>query len=157
MEFLYSMLYLLVISLACFFAGRLYPKRWVFENKFPFRSFKLENDGAIYNKIGIAGWKTKLPDMSMLLGSVFPRFIPKKRVESSEKVPVLIKETCIAEATHFIAGVLGFGCVFIWRGLGGKILSFLYFIGNLPFIIIQRYNRPRLKKTYEMLQRRKSI
>ena len=156
MGFLYSMLYLLVISIACFIVGRLYPKKWVMENKFPFSSFAFERNGAIYNKIGIARWKTKLPDMSMLLGDLFPSFIPKKRVDSSEKIPILIKETCIAEASHFVAGILGFGCSFIWRSSGGKILSFLYFIGNLPFVIIQRYNRPRLKRTLEMLEKRKA-
>lgn len=49
----------------------------------------------------------------------------------------------MAETTHFLVAVMGLYCAKIWRG-GGLILSLLYFIWNLPFVLIQRYNRPRL-------------
>lgn len=58
----------------------------------------------------------------------------------------MIQETCIAEWVHGLLIVLGFGCIWIWDGMGGWIISVLYALGNLPYILIQRYNRPRLVK-----------
>ena len=46
--------------------------------------------------------------------------------------------------------------LFIWPGVGGIVAALVYiFVGNLPFVIIQRYNRPRLQKLYDMQQRKK--
>lgn len=68
----------------------------------------------------------------------------RKRLDQNNQIPILIKETCIAEATHVLAAILGFGCVFIWEGIGGWIVSIAFLLFNLPFVIIQRFNRPRL-------------
>ena len=44
----------------------------------------------------------------------------------------------------------------IWPGAGGIIVTVIYILlGNLPFIIIQRYNRPRLQRLYAMQQRKR--
>lgn len=66
----------------------------------------------------------------------------------------MINETCIAEATHVIVAILGFGCIFVWNGIGGWIVSVLFLITNIPFIIMQRFNRPRLVAADMMLKRR---
>lgn len=154
MHMKYAILYLLGIAILAFLLGRLYPKAWINENCFPFKSFSFEKNGNVYQKLKIMKWKTKLPDMSMILAKIMPGFMPKKRIESADKVPVLIKETCVAEGTHFWVSVFGFGCVFIWRGIGGWILSFLFLLINIPFIIMQRFNRPRLIAAEKMLKRR---
>ncbi len=156
MRLLYTIIYIISLSALIFILGRLYPRRLIFENRFPFNSFSFEKDGTVYNKLKIMKWKTKIPDASIILNKLFPWLIPKKRIENADKVSVLIKETCIAEVTHAFAGILGFGCVFIWRGIGGWIMSTLFLLFNIPYVIMQRYNRPRLKKADEMLQRRAS-
>jgi len=156
MGFVYSLIYLISISAVIFLIGRFFPRRWIFENKFPFRSFTFEKDGKIYEKIKVRKWKTIWPDASMLLYRVFPKHYPKKRLENNDasKIPVLIKESCIAESTHMVAGILGFVCIPIWHGVGGIIISILYFLANVPSIVIQRYNRPRLKKSLYLVEKR---
>lgn len=147
MAFLKCLLYLLISGICVFLLGRIFPRKWITENSFPFKSFSFEKNGKIYEKIGIKRWKTKLPDASLILYRFIPKLMPKKRLKvgEKEKISVLVKETCVAETTHFLAAVMGLYCAKIWRG-GGLILSLLYFIWNLPFVLIQRYNRPRLMR-----------
>ena len=64
----------------------------------------------------------------------------------------MIQETCIAEWIHELLILIGFGCVFLWKGIGGWIVSLLYALGNLPYIIIQRYNRPKFIGLLKRLQ-----
>lgn len=154
MSFWRSIGYLLCISIAVFILGRLYPRKWLRTDAFPFKSFKFEKNGTIYNKIKIMKWKTKLPDASLIITKILPRFMPKKRLENENNIPVLINETCIAEAMHVIVAILGFGCIFVWNGIGGWIVSVLFLITNIPFIIMQRFNRPRLVAADMMLKRR---
>lgn len=154
MHIQYAILYLLGISVLAFFLGRIYPRMWIHEDAFPFKSFSFEKNGNVYHKLKIMKWKTKFPDMSMILAKIIPGFMPKKRLEAADNVSVLIKETCIAEGTHFWVSVFGFGCVFIWKGIGGWILSLLYLLINIPFIIMQRFNRPRLIAAEKMLKKR---
>lgn len=144
MQLLRTIHYILCTSVVVFILGRVYPRKWIFENRFPFKSFRFEKDGRIYNKINIMKWKTKLPDASVIITKIIPCFMPRKRLDQNNQIPILIKETCIAEITHVLAAILGFGCVFIWEGVGGWIVSIAFLLFNIPFIIIQRFNRPRL-------------
>lgn len=96
-----------------------------------------------------------VPDMSV----IFPRMMPSKRLTraiTSKELKLMIQETCIAEWIHRLLSLLGFGCMFIWKKAGGRILSILYALGNLPYIIIQRHNRPRLLQLLERLKEKES-
>ncbi len=67
----------------------------------------------------------------------------------------MIEETCVAEFTHFVLILLGFYALRLWPGTGGAVVTAIYILfGNLPFLIIQRYNRPRLQKLLAAQQRR---
>ena len=88
MSFWRSIGYLLCISIAVFILGRLYPRKWLRTDAFPFKSSKLEKNGTIYNKIKIMKWKTKLPDASLIITKILPRFMPKKRLENENNIPV---------------------------------------------------------------------
>ena len=48
MNFVYCLIYLIVITITIFLIGRFFPRRWIFESKFPFRSYNIEKDGKIY-------------------------------------------------------------------------------------------------------------
>jgi len=143
-------IYIIVSGLVIFILGRLFPRKWIKESKFPFKAFKIENNGKLYDKINIRKWKTKLPDASLIITKFIPNFMPKKRIDnkykSKDNTKILIKETCIAEINHFLAGITGLYCIKIWNGTGGLVVSLLYLLWNMPFILIQRYNRPRLVK-----------
>lgn len=153
MQFWKTIRYILCTSIVVFILGRVFPRKWIFEDRFPFKSFGFEKGGRIYNKIGIMKWKTKLPDASVTITKILPKFMPRKRIDQGDQIPILIKETCVAEATHVLVSFLGFGCVFIWNGIGGWIVSIAFLLFNIPFIIIQRFNRPRLIRANMMMSR----
>lgn len=153
MAFIYCLIYLALIGAAGFILGRLLPYRLLDEKRFPFRPFGFEKDGRIYENIGIKKWQGRIPDMSRIL----PRFIPAKKLERdfSGKLPVMIKETCVAELIHILLAVFAPACLLIWRGAGGIAVTLLYELGNLSFILVQRYNRPRLMRLEQRVKERK--
>lgn len=156
MGFLYCIIYLAVMGLTVFIIGRIFPRKWIKENAFPFRSFSFEKNGKIYEKTGIRKWKPYWPDASVLLHRFFPKRYPKKRLDEADadKIPVLIKESCVAESTHVICGLLGFFCIRIWKRTGGVVVSVVWFMINIPPIIIQRYTRPRLIRALRLAEAR---
>ena len=83
------------------------------------------------------------------MSEILPNLMPSKKLPrraSGEQLMLMVQETCIAEFVHMILFVLGFGCVLLWDGPGGWMVAVVYnLLGNVPFILIQRYNRPRLQ------------
>ncbi len=147
------LLYLALIGIFGFVLGRLLPKSLFHGDRFPFRPFRWERDGAVYNRLGVRKWKEKVPDMSVIL----PKLMPSKKLPkepSPAHIELMIRETCVAEWIHGLLCVLGFGCVFLWKGAWGWIASVLYFLGNIPDIIIQRYNRPKLTRILQRVRER---
>ena len=140
--FLSCALYLAVIGILGFFLGRILSKNRFCTDRFPFRSLPFEQDGRIYEKLKIRAWQIRVPDMSRILPALMP---PKQFRGERERLPEMIRETCVAELTHELLSMLGLLCLAIWPGAGGVIVTLVYIlIGNLPFILIQRFNRPRL-------------
>lgn len=151
MGFWHCALYLAVIGLASS-AAALLPRRWFHADRFPFRPQRWEHEGKIYEKLAVQRWKDKLPDMS--------RFLPwltQKQVSASisaAHAELLVQETCVAELVHDILAILTFGCVWIWPGWGLWLSIAYVLIGHLPYIVIQRYNRPRLARMHALLKAR---
>lgn len=149
--FLKCVLYLAAIGIALFLIGRVLPKT-IFEcDALPFCLFRFEKNGSIYDALHIRKWKDGFPDMSV----IFPTMMPSKKLPkilSAAQLESMIQETCLAEWVHEILCLFGFGCVFLWEGIGGWLVSLLYALGNLPYIIIQRYNRPKFVRLLKKLQ-----
>ena len=84
-------------------------------------------------------------------------FLPRKAVtsRSADRARLLVQETCVAEAVHLGLMALALPVLLIWPGWGGVLLAAAYALGNVPFILIQRYNRPRLLRLAERLERAK--
>ena len=146
MHFWFCFIYLCFVGAASFFLGRLIPKSWLDPYSFPFRGFACEKGGRIYDKIGIRHWQTKVPDMSR----IFKKLMPPKSLtgDIKQRLPELIRETCVAELIHVLLCLSGFYCLRIWPGFGGTVIAAAFFLGNLPFVMIQRFNRPRLLRAY---------
>ena len=144
MDFLHCLIYLAVVGAAAFVVGRLLPCGWPDPDRGWWCSFPAEQEGRIYEKLHIRRWHKKLPDMSRIL----PWAIPAKKLEGRDlqRLPEMIRETCVAELTHWLLCLAGLYCLRLWRGVGGTVMALLNVLGNLPFILIQRYNRPRLKR-----------
>ena len=144
MLFLSCLLYIALTGLVSFLLGRILPKRLFRPNMFPYRSWRVEDGGKLYFKIKINRWQSIVPDMSRIV----PRLMPSKRIQrrpSDAQIMRMIRETCVAEFIHILLCLSGVGLFWIWPGWGGTIVYVLYVLmGNLPFILIQRYNRPRL-------------
>jgi len=153
MRLIRCVVYYLLTGFMSFFLGRILAKRRIKYTSFPFKSFSFEKDGKIYDRLNIKSWQKKIPDMSKL----FPGIMQKKEMVSSIELPVLenmIKETCIAEITHVFLMITGLGCFRFFRAKTAVKVYIIYFFANLPYIIVQRYNRPRLNRLYAACCRR---
>jgi len=145
--------YLSITGLVSFFIGRILPKKWFQAQAFPYHSYSFEKNGSIYEKLYIQKWQNKVPDMSKF----FPRFMPAKNLATNDLkcLPRMIQETCVAEFIHLVLCATGLYCIELWPGMGGIIVSIVHIIlFNVPFILIQRYNRPRLIKLQKMYERK---
>lgn len=155
MKLLKCSVYLALTGVVGFLAGRIMPKSWLQPEKGWFRSFAFEKNGAVYEKLGIRKWQKKLPDMSRIL----PFMMPAKNLagDYAERLPVMIRETCVAELVHIAVSIFGLPCLWLWPGIGGVTVTAIFILLlNLPFILIQRYNRPRLLRLQRKLLSRGS-
>lgn len=100
-------------------------------------------------KIGIKKWKDKVPETGQVCNFKKDKLVSTD-VDYLEK---FIVETCYAETIHIAMSLIGFLIFIIW-----PIKDFLYFtlpmslfnfFINIPSILIQRYNRPRLVSLYK--------
>ena len=149
-----SILYLAVTGFCAFLLGRVLPKRWFKYDAFPYREYPFEDRGNLYRRLYIHKWHTHVPDMSR----IFSRWMPPKRLAvgiGPDQVEVMVQETCIAEFTHAALCVIGLPVLWWWPGRGTAALYAAYvLLGNLPFILIQRFNRPKLVRLMKRLLRR---
>ena len=152
MQFLIFLIYVIVLGLAAHLIGEAIPRRWFLWWRFPYRPWRWERAGRIYERMGIRAWKDRLPDKSRVVKGMVPKRLG--RCLSSETVFRLVRETCLAEAVH-LALCLCVLPVGVWlAGEGGVFFAAVYILGNLPFIMIQRYNRPALVSLGERLKKR---
>lgn len=152
MPLIISIIYVLILGIAAHYIGESLPRKWFAYERFPFKPFFWENNGRVYELLQVKRWKKKVPDMSKVMKDMLPKRIERKA--TSESVDMLIRETCVAETVHKILCVLSLGIYFIWKNTVGAVLSAVSIICNLPFIIIQRYNRPNLVRLREHLKLR---
>ena len=133
----------------------LLPRRWFHADRFPFRAYGWEKGGEIYRRVGITHWKDRVPDMSRYLP-----FLTSKTMSagvSAAQAERLVQETCVAECVHVVLSLMTLYCLRLWPGAGGVVLTVLYILaGHVPFIMIQRYNRPRFMMIAERLRRREA-
>lgn len=144
MQILAAVLYMLFLGVLCFPLRRLLKKLPLHAECIPFRSFAFEKEGRFYDHIRIRRWKRRLPDISRL----FPTFVPEKKLQGEANETLLqslLQESCISELIHWLLIAAGLALFRIAPGYDGAVLYASYLVfGNLPFILIQRYNRPRL-------------
>lgn len=152
MGFWSCIVYMGILGAASYPVGRLISRRGPDPDSFIFRERGWEQNGKLYEKLNIKQWQSKIPDIS----KVMRRWMPEKKLEfgvTAEKVRIMIRETCTAELVHNLLNIFGLRLLDIWEGTGGRIMYLVYFfLGNLPFIMVQRYNRPRLKQLHQRLK-----
>jgi glycosyl-4,4'-diaponeurosporenoate acyltransferase len=115
------------------------PKIWLFKERL------WEKGGDIYQQLfRVKSWKTSLPEVGDFIKSVFK----KKHLWEFTKdyLSCFILESCKAELTHWIIIVSAF-LISWWDRISVSWAVFWFSVLlNSPYIIIQRYNRPRILK-----------
>ena len=140
----------LLVSSSGFLIGEMIPRRVYDYKAFPFKPFEWEMSGHVYAKIGIQYWKGYVPDISRMVKSVFSKRITNPR--DPVCILRLIIETCNGEIVHYLMMLASPIFLCVLDGYYGIVGMFLFsVIGNFPFAIIQRYNRPRLIELMERL------
>ncbi len=149
LEFFECVSYLARLGAFSFLIGRLIAKRDIPWDKYHLSFMSGEKEEEFFRLIKVGRWQKKIPDMSRLFFFIMPQKAITKDYKT--QLPTMIKETYIAEVVHIGLMFFGFKCCRLWKGIGGLVLSLLFFFGNLPYVIVQRYNRPRLIRVYKRL------
>lgn len=137
-----TMVMLALIGLTSFACGELFPRRFVHYDRFPFKQFKWEQNGKLYVKLKVNLWKDKVPDMSTFFKGMFYKKAIGE-IRTAAYFERFVKETCVAEVVHIALMLAGFIVFYNYHDAWGLCASILFALGNIPFVLIQRYNRPR--------------
>lgn len=146
-------LYIPIVGLLSQLIGVKLPRRWFDPNGFPYAVRRWENQGKIYNKIYVYKWKDSLPDMSRISRRMVRKSITPMQC-TSDHVRRLVAETCVAEMVHLVLLLLSPIIYWINPTALGAAIAIVYALSHIPFIIIQRYNRPTLMRLAERLKER---
>lgn len=142
-ELTWCFLYFSAIGVLSFFVGQALPKTWFKRgDELWFGARGWERDGKLYDRLAIRRWKDRVPDMSKLCRWMTPKAMDNRTTAAG--LSRLIRETCVAELTHEVIIAVGFCAVLVHRSLFSAVLWLLWTAGNLLYVAIQRYNRPRL-------------
>ncbi|MCH3976060.1 MAG: glycosyl-4,4'-diaponeurosporenoate acyltransferase [Bacilli bacterium] len=142
-----------VLQISCALIALAIPNRAYDPDSFFYRSHRFELEGKLYERLfAVKKWKHLLPDG----GAVFKkRGYKKKKLESfsKENLELFLVESARGELTHWLA-IFPFW-IFGFFAPPYIILIMLAYalIVNLPCIIVQRYNRPRIKKILKMMNK----
>ena len=153
MRLVYCIAYIAAIGLLSHIIGEALPRKWFDPEKKPYAPWKIENGGRLYKTLKVHKWKDKVPDMSR----ISPKMV-KKRISfssaSSEAIEKIVTETCVAEMIHDALILCAPGLYLIWPDPIGAVIAVIYALSNIPFIIIQRFNRPTLLLLSKRLKQR---
>lgn len=152
--FLITILYLLLLALLAHPIGQALPRGWFRPERRPFAPWGWERNGAAYEKLKIKAWKDRLPDMSRIAGDMVKKQVSLR--SSPAELYAVVQETCVAETVHGAEFILSLPVFFFGLPWWGALAVYLVFnlLGNLPFLLIQRYNRPRLMALYKKQKQR---
>lgn len=132
-------LFQLLAALIC----RKMPARFFAPCRSVFRTRKWEKDGKAYKKIfHVQKWKKFLPD----IGSIIKADYAKKKLTNFSRgnLERFLVESCRAEMTHWLA-ILPFWIFGLFTPAIVILYMLMYALAiNIPCIIAQRYNRPRI-------------
>ena len=144
-----------ILPLASAFLCLRLPDRFFRPDAFLWRAHRWEGEGRVYDRLfRIHAWKHLLPDG----GAAFQKRGYRKRAltdYSEENLERFLIESARGELTHDLA-ILPFWVfglfsppAVIWIMLGYALLV------NLPCILVQRYNRPRVEAVLARIRAKK--
>lgn len=112
-----------------------------------------EKGGEIYQQVfRVKDWKKYIPSGAALYKGAYE--IKNLITFSAQNVRLWLKESCRAEFCHWMMILPGFFFV-LWNSTTGAWINLVYAVANnLVPIIMQRYNRPRVRKLLYQLERK---
>ena len=139
--FLWNVVIIAAWHLAVFLACIKLPAAFFKATKHRYLPKQWEKGGRWYrDKLRIQAWKDKLPQ-HIGKGGFSKAHLTDVSIEYLDE---FIMETCRGEWMHFTNCFCILFVLLINSLLAGLFFSFLILLGNLPFAVIQRYNRFRL-------------
>ncbi|EHJ07872.1 glycosyl-4,4'-diaponeurosporenoate acyltransferase CrtO family protein [Staphylococcus simiae] len=124
--------------------GTYIPRQFFVKHHYWFNNFKFEQRGKFWqSRFKVHLWKKLIPEGQKFNSNIYN----KKHLTAydSNTVETMIVETERAELIHWLS-ILPV-VIFVYTPNYLKIINVLYvLIVNLPIIIVQRYNRPRLRR-----------
>lgn len=129
------------------------PLRLFPTNSWICRSRQWERGGQIYQTLfTVRRWKGLLPEGAEILGSGFKKGRLERR--DPDYLREYCRETCRSEICHWWVWLCGW-IFFLWNPLwAGWVMVVYATAANLPCIISQRYNRARIRKMFQGLEKR---
>jgi glycosyl-4,4'-diaponeurosporenoate acyltransferase len=128
------------------------PDRLFRPTRFPYHPFRWESGGRIYRRyLKVERWKQFLPDG----GALFRKGVRKRHLDcrDPEELERFLIESCRGELTHWLA-MMPVGVFALFTPVGVFLLMILYaLVINMPCIIAQRYNRPRIASHLDTILR----
>ena len=151
-KLLYSAFYVALLGLIVGFSFALIPGKVFLKHEKLFPFFKFEDGGKLYSRyFKINAWKDKLPQFSEITHFGFSK--TSLNILSEKYLYRFKIETLRAESSHWFLILISP----IYFLVTDKILLPLVIIGNLignlPFIMIQRYNRARIGKVISKIEK----
>ncbi len=121
------------------------PDAWYTRDRWLFRLRRWEDQGRIYQRLfAVRRWKDRLPEA----GALFAGGVAKRSLGGADGATLerLVGETRRAELTHWLPLPLS-TLFFLWNPPEVAVwMPLVALLGNSPFIIVQRYNRPRFER-----------
>lgn len=117
-----------------------------------FQIFSFEKEGELWNRLFLINrWKEYIPEGEWLNKNVYNKHVLKPLTQ--ESVYKMIIEMRRAELVHWLS-ILPV-IVFVKAPKCIKTINILYaLLANVPIILTQRYNRPRLERYYQLKYKR---
>jgi len=143
----------LLIQLSLSYATMHIPRKLFQHQGYLFKSHTFEDEGRFWQRyFKVKKWKQQLPDSSSIFSSSFNH---RKLVSTDlNTIQIFRTETNRAEFTHWLT-LLICPLFYLWNPKwAARINVFYAFFSSLPFIIVQRYNRPKLQQLIIKQKRR---
>lgn len=119
------------------------PERWIEPERWLYRTRRWEEGGQFWQRLlGVRYWKGLLISAGSVLGG-----FSLKHIESYEPAYLRrwVLESCRAELCH-LAAIAPAALFFFWnKPAVGWLMVAYALVFNLPMVITQRYNRPRVQ------------
>ena len=134
----------MAIHLAIGFTCSQIPHSWFNPQQWLYKTFPWENNGEIYQRFfKVRSWKHHIPAG----GSIYPNYFSIQKLHSYDQAYLerWLKESCRSELCHWLMIPPGF-LFFLWNTiLVGWCMVAYALLNNLVPIIMQRFNRPRIR------------